>query len=65
MHSVDASQMATCLEKKLLIITKTYRCNICRDFSAVKIEKFQWGKKMREAVLTSTHNLCFGAKLEK
>ena len=42
-------------------------CNIWRLFSAVKIKNIT-GKNLilfGEAVLSSTHNLCFGAKIRK
>ena len=61
-------------------ITKTCPCNIQRIFSAVKIEKFIgkilillpktyivgtcWNR-LTEAVLMSTHNICFGSKVRK
>ena len=40
---------------------------INREFSSFKIENFQLKKFdiCGEAVLTSTHNLCFGAKIRK
>ena len=40
---------------------------IQRFFSTVKIENFMTKMLIffREAVLTSTHNLCFGAKIRK
>ena len=54
------------------IITKTCPCNIQRFFSVVKKKmKISSEKKMifflflLKAVLTSTHNLCFGAKIIK
>ena len=34
-------------------------------FSPVKLENFIRKKLIPEAVLTSTHNLCFGAKIRK
>ena len=43
------------------IITKRCPCNIQR-FVVVKNENFQ--EKIAKAVLTSTHNLFFGAKLK-
>ena len=60
-------------------ITKTCPCNIQRIFFSIKNLKFHWknfdnfnifcsdidcGFKL-EAVLTSTHNQCFGAKIRK
>ena len=59
------------------IITKIRPCNILHYFTAVKNDDFQMKNcdimfsylctKLRfsEAVLTSTHNLCFEAKLRK
>ena len=41
----------------LVPITQTCPCNILQYFMAVKM--------ISEAVLTSTHNLCFGAKIRK
>ena len=60
-------------------ITKTCPCNIQRFFLALKIENFHlkifdfliFAQNIdcvctyTEAVLTSTHNLCFGAKIRK
>ena len=60
-------------------ITKTCPCNIQRFFLALKIENFPlkifdifliFAQNidcvcMLEPVLTSTHNLCFGAKIRK
>ena len=64
-----------------LCITKTCSCNIQSSFSSVKIENFigiilifflfllkhrLWVHvRTASAVLTSTHNLCFGAKIRK
>ena len=45
------------------VITKT--CNIYRDFLSFKNRKFSAEKNLSEAVLTSTHNLCFGGKIRK
>ena len=57
----------------MIFITKTCPCNIQRIFSAVKIESFN--EKFNivaqiidcgyAAVLTSTHNPCFGSKIRK
>ena len=67
------------LGRKHCQITQTSQCNILRSFSAVKNGNFQKKKKedffsyfcskyrllVHEAVLTSTHNLCFRAKVKK
>ena len=60
-------------------ITQTCLCNILRYFTAVKNDNFQMKicdiflifaqnidrGRISEAVLTSTHNLCFRAKIRK
>ena len=64
---IPQTQAMLCNENN---ITKTCPCNIQRFFSAFKFENFN-GKTLMflifslEAVLTSTHNLCFGAKIRK
>ena len=58
-----------------LLFTRTRPCNIQRFFTAVKMITFQMKSRVVflifaqnidcEAVLTSTHNLCFRAKIRK
>ena len=48
----------------IVYITKTHPCSTTENFLVVKKESFHW-KKIDEGVLTSTHNLCFGAKIRK
>ena len=55
----------------ILVITKTRPCNILQFFTVVKKDNFQMKNCVvflifaYEAVLTSTHNLCFGEKIRK